>query len=146
MELVQYEVRDRVAHVTIANGKANALSPDVLAGLAEALTRAEDAGEPEVGAPCAAILVGGYSGLGVHTFLNALRFGPGQFKGTVFLSVGVVDSGNFKGSDAVEDLERTRPNRLNNMSIMPGGWACRRWAICRSAPTPSTNWNICASP
>ena len=67
-------------------------------------TGAPIAGEPEAGAPCAAILVGGYSGLGVHTFLNALRFGPGQFKGTIFLSVGVVDSGNFKGSDAVEDL------------------------------------------
>ncbi len=37
MELVQYEVRDRIAHVTIANGKANALSPDVIAGLGDAL-------------------------------------------------------------------------------------------------------------
>ena len=37
MELVQYEVRDRIAHVTIANGKANALSPDVIAGLDDAL-------------------------------------------------------------------------------------------------------------
>ena len=50
MELVQYEVRDRVAHVTISNGKANALSPDVLAQLDTALTRAEDAGEAQVGA------------------------------------------------------------------------------------------------
>jgi enoyl-CoA hydratase len=49
VELVEYEVRDRVAHVTISNGKANALSPDVLAGLNDALTRAEDAGEDEVG-------------------------------------------------------------------------------------------------
>ncbi len=38
MELVQYEVRDRIAHVTIANGKANALSPDVIAGLGDALS------------------------------------------------------------------------------------------------------------
>lgn len=50
MELVQYEVRDRIAHVTIANGKANALSPEVIAGLGDALSRAEDAGESEVGA------------------------------------------------------------------------------------------------
>ena len=49
-ELVQYEVRDRVAHATIANGKANALSPDVIAQLEAALSRAEDAGEAEVGA------------------------------------------------------------------------------------------------
>jgi enoyl-CoA hydratase len=49
-QLVQYEVRDRIAYVTIANGKANALSPEVIAGLGDALTRAEDAGETEVGA------------------------------------------------------------------------------------------------
>jgi enoyl-CoA hydratase len=47
---VRYEVRDRIAHVTIANGKANALSPDVIAQLDAALTRAEDAGEEQVGA------------------------------------------------------------------------------------------------
>jgi enoyl-CoA hydratase len=47
---VSYEVRDRIAHVTIANGKANALAPEVLAAMDEALSRAEDAGEAEVGA------------------------------------------------------------------------------------------------
>ena len=30
-DVVAYEVRDRIAHVTIDNGKANALSPDVIA-------------------------------------------------------------------------------------------------------------------
>jgi amino acid transporter len=64
------------------------------------------AGEVDPKKPVAAILVGGYSGLGVHTFLNAMRFGPGKFEGVVFLSVGVVDSGNFKGSDAVDDLRK----------------------------------------
>ena len=49
-DLVRYEVRDRVAHVTITNGKANALAPDVIAGLDAALTRAEEAGDAEVGA------------------------------------------------------------------------------------------------
>ena len=49
-ELVRYEVRDRIALVTIANGKANALSPDVIEQLGAALTRAEDAGPEQVGA------------------------------------------------------------------------------------------------
>lgn len=57
--LVHYEVRDRIAHVTIDNGKANALSPDVLAALGAALTRAEDAGEETVGA----LLVTGQPGI-----------------------------------------------------------------------------------
>jgi enoyl-CoA hydratase len=49
-ELVNYEVRDRIAKVTIGNGKANAFAPEVIAQLDAALTRAEDAGEEEVGA------------------------------------------------------------------------------------------------
>jgi enoyl-CoA hydratase len=49
-DLVSFRVRDRVAHVSITNGKANALSFEVLSALDAALTRAEDAGESEVGA------------------------------------------------------------------------------------------------
>jgi hypothetical protein len=67
-------------------------------------TNAPVVAEPDSKEPVAAVLVGGYTGLGVHTFFNAIRFGPGQFKGVVFLSVGVVDSGNFKGTGAVEEL------------------------------------------
>ncbi|MEN6405058.1 MAG: APC family permease [Thermoguttaceae bacterium] len=60
--------------------------------------------EPDPNQPAAVILVGGYSGLGIHTMLNAIRFAPDHFKSFVFLSVGVIDSGNFKGSGAVESL------------------------------------------
>jgi amino acid transporter len=56
--------------------------------------------------PTAAILVGGYSGIGVHTLLNSLRFVPHHFQNIVFISVGVVDSGNFKGAEAVDDLRK----------------------------------------
>ncbi len=62
--------------------------------------------EPDCDRPTAAVLVGGYSGLGVHTLLNALRFVPDHFENVIFLSVGVVDSGNFKGAEAVEALQR----------------------------------------
>jgi len=73
VELVQYEVRDRIAHVTIANGKANALSPEVLAGLDAALSRAEDAGESEVGA----LLIAGAPGMLSGGFdLQVMRSGP----------------------------------------------------------------------
>lgn len=56
--------------------------------------------------PTALILVGGYSGLGIHTMLNVVRFIPDYFRNFVFISVGVVDSGNFKGGDAVDDLRQ----------------------------------------
>ncbi|HZZ72156.1 MAG TPA: APC family permease [Pirellulales bacterium] len=74
-------------------------------GLIDAPGEPNDA-EPVANQPTAAILVGGYSGLGVHTLLNAVRFAPNHFKNVIFLSVGVVDSGNFKGAGAVDDLQQ----------------------------------------
>jgi amino acid transporter len=80
-----------------------------LKGLDESLGTIEIKGAPTTAeldpdGPTAAVLVGGYSGLGVHTLLNALRFVPNHFKNIVFISAGVVDSGNFKGAEAVEAL------------------------------------------
>src|SRR5262249_44162556 len=49
-DVVRYEVRDRVAVATIDNGKANVLSPEVIAGLDDALSAAEAAGAEQVGA------------------------------------------------------------------------------------------------
>jgi len=60
-------------------------------------------------APCASartaiVLVNGFNGLGLHTVLNLPRlFGDG-FKNLVFLHVGQVDAGNFKGADELDAL------------------------------------------
>jgi enoyl-CoA hydratase len=62
MTLVNYEVRDRIAHVTIDNGKANVLSPQVLAELGDGLARAEDAGPETVGALLLSATPGMFSG------------------------------------------------------------------------------------
>lgn len=62
--------------------------------------------EPQPGQPVAAILVGSYGGVGIHTVLNVFRTFPGHFKGIVFISVGVIDSGEFKGEHAVDELTR----------------------------------------
>ena len=60
--------------------------------------------EPDPHGATALILVGGYSGLGLHTMLNALRFAPVKFDNMLFASIGVVDSGNFKGVEALHEL------------------------------------------
>ncbi|NUP88620.1 MAG: APC family permease [Candidatus Sumerlaeia bacterium] len=58
--------------------------------------------------PTAVVLVASYSGLGIHTFLNIWRAFPGFFQNVVFVSVGVIDSGDFKGARALQTLtERT---------------------------------------
>ena len=84
-------------------------------------------GEPNTASPdanehTAVILVGGYSGLGVHTLLNAVRFVPNHFKNMIFISVGVVDSGNFKGVEELESLQK-----------FVQGLAGK---VCRSGPPP----------
>jgi hypothetical protein len=65
--------------------------------------------EPDPKQPVGVVLVASYSGLGIHTVLNIFRSFPGFYKGLVFVSVGVVDSGEFKGEGAVDELQaRTR--------------------------------------
>ena len=76
---------------------------------------------PDVNLPAAAILVGGYNGLGVHTTLNAVRFAPGHFKSLIFLSVAVVDSGNFKGADAVDALRHNSEDSLGKYVDLANG-------------------------
>jgi amino acid transporter len=61
-------------------------------------------GEPDRAQPTAAILVAAYGGLGIHTILSVVRTFPGQFKNLVFISVGVIDSGSFKGEGSLDQL------------------------------------------
>jgi hypothetical protein len=63
-------------------------------------------GPPDPQQPTAVVLVGSFGGVGIHTVLNVFRTFPGHFKGIVFVSVGVIDSGEFKGEHAVEDLQK----------------------------------------
>ena len=50
------------------------------------------------------VLVGTYGGLGIHTTLNIFRAFPDHFRNLVFITVGVIDSGAFKGESAIELL------------------------------------------
>ncbi|HUK13229.1 MAG TPA: APC family permease [Thermoanaerobaculaceae bacterium] len=54
--------------------------------------------------PVAVLLVSGYSGLGVHSLLSVQRLFPNTFKNYLFISVGSVDSGAFKGKGELESL------------------------------------------
>lgn len=55
--------------------------------------------------PTAVVLVESYAGLGIHTLLTVQRMFPRHFKNMVFVSVGLVDSGQFKGTESVKALE-----------------------------------------
>ena len=55
--------------------------------------------------PTAVMLVGGFSGLGIHALLTVMKMFPRYFTNVVFMSVGVVDSATFTG---VEEVDRVR--------------------------------------
>jgi amino acid transporter len=54
----------------------------------------------------AVFLVNGFNGLGLHTLLAVVRMFPKIYKNFIFLQVGVLDAGNFKGSREVENLRK----------------------------------------
>ena len=54
----------------------------------------------------AILFVNGYNGLGLHTALHVPKMFGETFRNLVFLQVGVVDAGNFKGADEIEALRQ----------------------------------------
>ncbi len=82
--------------------------------------------------PTAVFLVSGFNGLGIHSFLSVQRYFPRYFKHVVFLSVGVVDSANFKGVDEIENLRRETERDLARYVEFARGnglWAEGRMAV-----------------
>ncbi|MBU1228805.1 MAG: APC family permease [Proteobacteria bacterium] len=72
-------------------------------GHAEGPGMAEAACDPK--AKTAVILVNGYNGLGMHTLLSIHRLFAGEFKNFIFVQVGMVDAGVFKGAEELEALK-----------------------------------------
>ena len=58
-------------------------------------------------AKTAVLLVNGFNGMGLHSLFAIIRLFGGVFKNFVFVQVGIVDAGNFKGTREVERLEST---------------------------------------
>jgi amino acid transporter len=67
---------------------------------------------PDPKKPVGAVLVAAYGGLGLHTFMSIYRSFPNHFNGVVFVSVGVVDSQQFKGEGTMEALKENVEDNL----------------------------------
>ncbi|MDD5730349.1 MAG: APC family permease [Candidatus Omnitrophica bacterium] len=59
----------------------------------------------EKSAKTAVLLVSGFNGLGLHTLFNIIRFFGKEFRNFVFVEVGLIDAGNFKGLSEVSNLK-----------------------------------------
>ena len=88
----------------------------------------KDVGAIDPTKPVAVVLVSRYGGIGIHTVLNVFRAFPGHFHGVIFLAVGLVDSGRFKGEDSMEEL---RHETLDSLS--------RYEELARSLGMPSSS-------
>jgi len=70
-----------------------------------------DDGDGKAAPPCdpqaktAILLVNGFNGLGLHTVLNIFRLFGSTFKNFVFIQVGLIDAGVFKGTEEIELLK-----------------------------------------
>ena len=52
----------------------------------------------------AVFLVNGFNGLGLHTLLAVIRMFPKVYHNFIFIQVGILDAGNFKGAAEVDNL------------------------------------------
>jgi amino acid transporter len=60
----------------------------------------------------AIILASGFNGAGIHTWLSVFREFPKLYRNFVFVSVGEIDSGSFKGRDEVDALKASVNDQL----------------------------------
>lgn len=67
---------------------------------------------PAPGYNTAILLVSGYGGFGLHSFLSISRNFPHVYKNFIFVSVGEIDSGSFKGIAEVEALKSSVAHNL----------------------------------
>ena len=92
----------------------------ILGGLGD-LRPAGPADPPDPSQPVAVLLVSGYSGLGIHALLSIQRLFPSYYRNVIFLSVGVVNSGRFKGPAEMEALNReTEANLQRYVDVARG--------------------------
>ena len=65
--------------------------------------------------PTAVLIAQDFDGLAIHSLLSIARLFPDHFKNVVFVSVGVIDSGRFKGQAEIENLRRSKEEDLKSL-------------------------------
>jgi hypothetical protein len=65
-------------------------------------------------APTAVLVVRDFDGIAIHSLLNIARLFPNHYKNIVFISVGLIDSGKFKGLSELENLRRSKEEDLKS--------------------------------
>jgi amino acid transporter len=80
----------------------------------------------------AVFLVNGFNGLGLHTLLAVVRMFPRIYQNFIFLQVGVVDAGSFKGAaemDNLREYSRREGDRYVTFMHQQGFYAEAHFAV-----------------
>jgi hypothetical protein len=65
--------------------------------------------------PTAVLIVRDFDGIAIHSLLNIGRLFPNHYRNIVFISVGLIDSGKFKGLSELENLRRAKEEDLKSL-------------------------------
>lgn len=86
--------------------------------------------------PTAVLLVGSYGPLGIHALAQLRRLFGEHFQQIIFISVGVVDSGNFKGTDEMEALRQQTEDSMKKYVALATrfGMAARSMSVIGNEP------------
>ena len=85
--------------------RLNNLVQAASAPLKEAVKQTKTTCEFDPKAKTAILLVNGFNGLGLHTLFSVIRWFGAEFRNFVFIQIGVIDAGNFKGIEEVDRLK-----------------------------------------
>ncbi len=110
------------SHYRQTQKKLHRLNELVAAAMADdAITALEKPPVPcDVNARTAVFLVNGFNGLGLHTVLAVMRMFPKVYQNFVFVQVGVLDAGNFKGADEVDNLREHSRREVGHFASYMG--------------------------
>jgi len=64
-------------------------------------------------ADTAVLFVNGFTGMGLHSLFAIIRMFRGRFKNFVFIQIGIVDSGTFKGESEIDELKNHTQRELD---------------------------------
>jgi amino acid transporter len=73
----------------------------------------KEIGEFDPEAKTAVLLVNGFNGMGLHTLFNVFRLFGDTFKNFVFVQIGVIDAGNFKGIAELDKLQAQAKSEID---------------------------------
>jgi amino acid transporter len=90
--------------VSIAKSKDNTNLPRIM-GTQKGSLEVAQAPAMDPKAKTAVLMVNGFNGVGLHSLLAIIRMFGGIYKNYVFVEVGIVDAGTFKGVEEIDGLK-----------------------------------------